>query len=108
MAAFKTCANEGLIPQAKHGGRGVWTFAAAESKLTGIGFEKLHIVHTHVAVVICGGSDGGRYALSPTPGDAVLVLAGEAVVASARLCRADRFKYFGNIVILGDDLKNPA
>lgn len=82
----------------------------AGSKLTGIGFEKLHIVHTHVAVVIGGGVDGGRYALSLSPGEALPVLDGEWEMALdiARLCREERFNGFGSMVILGDDLKNPA
>lgn len=56
MAAFKTCARVGLMPQARHGGRGVWAFADAGSKLDGTGLEKLHMVQTQVAEVAVGGS----------------------------------------------------
>ena len=64
MAAFSTCAKVGLIPQARHGGRGVWAFAAVGSKFKGTGLEKLQMVHTHVADVTDGGSGGGRGDLS--------------------------------------------
>lgn len=48
MAAFKTWVNVGLMPQARHGGRGVWALADVGSKFEGTGFEKLHIVQTQV------------------------------------------------------------
>lgn len=64
MAAFNTCASVGLIPHARHGGRGVWALAAPGSKLEGTGFEKLHIGQTHVADVGCDGSGGGLGELS--------------------------------------------
>lgn len=47
--AFSTWDKDGLIPQARQGGRGVCAFAAAGSKFEGTGFEKLQIVQTHVA-----------------------------------------------------------
>jgi hypothetical protein len=50
MAAFTTWAKGGLIPHAKHGGRGVRALAAAGSKLEGTGFENEHIGQTHVAL----------------------------------------------------------
>lgn len=59
MAAFNTWAKVGLMPQAKHGGNGVCTFAAVGSKLDGTGLEKLHIVQTQVAVDTTGGVGGG-------------------------------------------------
>jgi hypothetical protein len=52
MEAFNIWASVGLIPQARHGGRGVLSLAVVGSKLEGTGFERLHIVHTQVAVVI--------------------------------------------------------
>ncbi len=58
IAALRTCDKVGLIPHAKHGGRGVWAFAEVGSKFEGTGFEKLHIVQTHVALVTAGGSGG--------------------------------------------------
>ena len=84
MAAFRTCESVGLMPHARHGGSGVWALAACGSKFTGIGFEKLQMVQTHVAVVIGGGSVGGRYALSLRAGDAESVLDGEAALDKAR------------------------
>jgi hypothetical protein len=59
IAAFRTWANVGLMPQAKHGGRGVCALAAVGSKLEGTGFEKLQMVQTQVAVLTAGGSAGG-------------------------------------------------
>lgn len=49
MAAFKTRASVGLMPQARHGGRGVWMLAVVGSKLEGTGLEKLQMVQTQVA-----------------------------------------------------------
>lgn len=56
MDAFRTWVNAGLMPQAKHGGRGVWTFAVVGSKLDGTGFGKLQMVQTQVADVACTGA----------------------------------------------------
>lgn len=56
IAAFTTCTNGGLMPQARHGGRGVFAFAVPGSKFDGTGFEKLQIGHTHVAFVSLGGA----------------------------------------------------
>lgn len=80
-------------------------FAAAGSKLTGTGFEKLHIVQTQCAVVTGGGSDGGLYALSLRAGEAESVLEGDAACDMARLWSDDRFNGFGMMVILGEDFK---
>lgn len=49
MAAFKTTANGGLIPQARHGGRGVEALALPGSKVGGTGLEKEQIGHIQVA-----------------------------------------------------------
>lgn len=54
MVAFSTCANEGLMPQAKQGGRGVFTFAVAASKFAGTGLENEQIGQTHVALPSLG------------------------------------------------------
>lgn len=43
------------MPQARHGGRGVFAFADAGSKFDGTGFEKEHIGQIHVAFE---GTDG--------------------------------------------------
>jgi hypothetical protein len=40
MAALTTCTSGGFIPQARHGGRGVRSFAVLGSKLDGTGLEK--------------------------------------------------------------------
>lgn len=58
IEAFNTCAKVGLMPQARHGGNGVWMFAVVGSKFDGTGLEKLQMVHTQVAEV--AGSGGGR------------------------------------------------
>lgn len=39
MAAFKRWVKAGFMPQARHGGKGVWALAEAGSKLDGTGFE---------------------------------------------------------------------
>lgn len=49
MAAFNTWASVGFMPQARHGGNGVWMLAVVGSKLEGTGLEKLQMVHTQVA-----------------------------------------------------------
>lgn len=49
MAALSTTANGGLIPQARHGGRGKEALANEASKFEGTGFEKEQIVHIQVA-----------------------------------------------------------
>ena len=51
IAAFTTRMNGGLMPQAKHGGIGVCSFAADGSKFEGTGFEKEQMGQIHVALV---------------------------------------------------------
>lgn len=58
IEAFRTCANVGLMPQARHGGSGVCMFAVVGSKFDGTGLEKLQMVQTQVAAL--AGSGGGR------------------------------------------------
>lgn len=58
IAALSTSDSAGLMPHAKQGGRGVWAFAAAGSKLEGTGFEKLQMLQTQVAAA-GGGPVGG-------------------------------------------------
>lgn len=110
MAAFSTWVKVGLIPQARHGGSGVCTFAVAGSKLDGTGFENVQIVQTHVAVLGGGFSTGGalkglserwrgedvpfRDGADPTPGE--------------RACNEDLLGGFGIRVTLADDFRNPA
>lgn len=59
IAAFTTCTKEGLIPQARHGGRGVRSFAVLGSKLDGTGFAREHIGQIQVALgSLTGAGDG--------------------------------------------------
>ena len=51
MAAFTTRMKGGLMPQARQGGIGVFSFAAEGSKFDGTGFEKEHMGQIHVALV---------------------------------------------------------
>lgn len=50
IAAFTTCTNGGLIPQARHGGNGVFAFARLGSKFDGTGFEKEQMGQIQVAL----------------------------------------------------------
>jgi len=50
IAAFSRRASGGLIPQARHGGSELCTFAVTGSKFVGNGFESEHIGHTHVVL----------------------------------------------------------
>jgi len=65
IAAFRTWVRVGLMPQARHGGSGVWALAVEGSKFDGTGLEKLQMVQTHVAVLDgTGSTGGGRMGLS--------------------------------------------
>ena len=55
MVALSTWTSGGLMPHARHGGRGVRAFAVVGSKLEGTGFEKEQMGHTQVA--LSGGAD---------------------------------------------------
>lgn len=106
IAAFSTCAKVGLIPQARHGGRGVWAFAAAGSKFEGTGLEKLHMVQTHVADVT---GSGGSLGEPSGWGEAAEPLRQRAATLDAAWVRAEeRLGGFGTIVILADDFRKPA
>ena len=48
ITALVTCRSGGLIPQARHGAKGVFAFATTGSKFEGTGFEKEHMGHIHV------------------------------------------------------------
>ena len=54
MAAFRIWASGGLMPHAKHGGKGVLRLAVAASKLEGTGLEYEQIGQTHVALAVLG------------------------------------------------------
>lgn len=110
MVAFRTCERAGLMPQAKHGGRGVCAFAVMGSKLDGTGFGKLQMVHTHVAEVVGAelvvderNLDSGLGA-----GEAVPLLEGLEVVAVARGINEERLVGLGKRVTFGDALRKPA
>ena len=53
-------ARGGFMPQARHGGNGVWALVALRSKLDGTGFEKEQIGQTQVALLAGIGSGGGK------------------------------------------------
>jgi hypothetical protein len=109
IAAFRTCVRVGLIPHARHGGRGVWALAVVGSKLEGTGFEKVQMVQTHVAVLVGGGPAGEpRSGLSARlPGEEVLFREGGPARPGERGCSDERFVGFGISVILADDLRKP-
>lgn len=107
MAAFKTWVRLGLIPHARHEGRGVWMLAVVGSKLDGTGFEKLQIVHTHVAVLAEAGSDKRGGPSWRTAGEEDRFLEGEDDRLGDRVRREARFVGLGTSVILADDLRKP-
>jgi len=110
IAALRTRASGGFIPQAKHGANGVCALAVAGSKLEGTGFEKEHIGHIQVAVLAGGGSVvGTRNGLSVRDnGEEVALLDGLPRLDTARLCTDDRLDGFGMRVIFGEDFRKPA
>jgi len=95
------------MPQARHGGKGVCTFAAEGSKLDGTGFEKLQMVHTHVAELATGVSGFGRGEPSGR-GECGSWLRRDALVLET-VCRRDAlFGGLGTMVTLGEDFQKPA
>lgn len=110
MAAFSTWVKAGFIPHARQGGRGVRALAVAGSKFEGTGFEKLQMVHTHVAELAGDGSTGaGRRGLSDRGTGELLLSLGEPVPAAGDLdWREERLVGLGIKVILAEDLRKPA
>lgn len=107
MAALRTWVSEGLIPQARHGGRGVWALAEVGSKFDGTGLEKLQIVQTQVAEATFGGSGAERDELSAAAEEVPLRWGMSALDVPRG--RADgRRGGFGTSVTLGEDFKKPA
>jgi len=109
IVAFRTCASVGLMPQARHGGSGVWALAVVGSKLEGTGFEKLQMVQTQVAVLAEGGSTGDARS-GPSEcwaGEVALLREGFPARPGDRGCRELRFVAFGIRVILAEDLRKP-
>lgn len=102
------------MPQARHGGRGVCTFAVATSKFEGIGLEKVHIGHIHVTLLSHELPEGFIVSLYGR-GDRCPAEAGESegtdllgVYAEFRPWTADPLGLLGYSVILGEDLRKPA
>ena len=110
MAAFRTRANGGLTPHARHGAKGVWAPAVVGSKFVGTGLEKEQIGHIQVAVLAGEGSGAGRWkGLSVREsGDAVALLDGVPRLDIARFCTEDRLDGFGTSVTFAEDFKKPA
>lgn len=110
MAAFSTWVKAGLIPHARHGGRGVRALAVAGSKLEGTGFEKLQMVQTHVAELAGGGSAGaGLRGLSDRGTGELLLSLGDPVPAAGDLdWSEERLVGLGITVTLAEDLRKPA
>lgn len=57
IAALRTVVNGGLMPQARHGGKGVVAEAVVVSKFEGTGLENEHIGHIQVALTGFGEGD---------------------------------------------------
>jgi hypothetical protein len=77
--------------------------------LEGTGFEKLQMVHTHVAVLAGGGSTGDTRG-GPSgcwAGEEVLLREGLPARPGDRGWKMARFVGFGIRVILADDLRKP-
>ena len=113
IAAFNTWVRAGLIPQARHGGKGVRAFAVAGSKFDGTGFEKLHIVQTHVAALASEevSTGTGRKGLSVRgTGDELLFRGGPVPVPVAGDLDWSEERLFGlgTSVTLAEDLRKPA
>jgi hypothetical protein len=98
------------MPQDKHGAKGVCAFAVVGSKLERTGFEKEHIGHIQVAVLLGGGSAVGRWKRGSVRdnGEAVVLLDGLLRSGVARRCADDRLAGLGTSVIFGDDFRKPA
>jgi len=70
IAALTTCTRGGLMPQARHGGKGVRSFAVLGSKLDGTGFENEQMGHIQVAF---GSRTGAGEGAEGRPGVAYLL-----------------------------------
>lgn len=110
MAAFRTCVSVGLIPHARHGGRGVWAFAMVGSKFEGTGFGKLQMVQTQVALLArVGAADEERIVTSTEDEGGVPALPLEPSTVDLALdWREPRFVGLGKSVTFGEDFRNPA
>lgn len=102
MAALSMTFRDGLIPQAKHDGRGVEAVEVVGSKFDGTGLENEQIGHTHVAfnVLLGRGMRGLDWTGVEANGDALPPIPVE--------CPMPRFGGFGYTVTLGDDFRKRA
>jgi hypothetical protein len=110
IAAFRTRASGGFIPQAKHGASGLCALAVAGSKFAGTGFEKEHIGHIQVAELEGEGSGVGRWKppSEPGKGEAVVLLDGLLKPDIMRFWTDDRLEGLGTRVIFAEDFRKPA
>ncbi len=110
MEALSICVKAGLIPHARHGGKGVCALAVVGSKLDGRGFGKLHMVQIHVAELGCGVPvEGDRNWESDVgKGDPVLSREPDEVAAAALDWRDPFLAGLGISVTFAEDLRNPA
>jgi len=108
IAALTTWTYGGLIPHAKQGGIGEFSFEVDGSKLEGTRLEKEHIGHIQVALV--GIRCAGVFLVFEFPGLPTLP-AEEGCPRSmlAVLCAREKcLAAFGYMVIFGDDFMKPA
>ena len=110
MAALSTVANGGLIPQARHGDRGVEALALPGSKFKGFGLEKEQIGHIQVAfesgkAVICFEGRKGLFALDTGDEDERLFVV--VLLSARRINPWPSLSSFGWNVIFGEDFKKP-
>ena len=114
-AAFKTCANGGLIPHARHGSIGNDDEAVPASKLSGTGFENVQIGQIHVPLACLGRAgepEGARGLLVRDIRDDAEDEWADEVVFSRFDCRRRGpppcLGGLGYRITLGDDRRNPA
>jgi hypothetical protein len=115
IAAFRTRAKGGVIPQARHGGNGKLSVAMLGSKLDGTGFEKEQMGHTHVPTTagsVAEDTAGARNGLvdREVGEDAEVTLEnrGDCGTPVLLILPKPRLRRFGYNVILGEDLRKPA
>jgi len=102
-AALTTWIYGGLIPQARHAGRGVRAFAVVGSKFGGMSFENEQIGQIHVPVTVVVGAGEEVRDRKGLPCE-------DAGVAGVvfRPASEVRFVTFGYRVIFAEDFRKPA
>lgn len=111
MAALRTFANSGLIPQVKHGSSGNASVAMVGSKFGGTGFGNVQIGQIHVPLSTWGvAARTGGLGARDTGDDAEASLCNEGdwLPRCRRTGPKPRFSGFGCRVIFADDLRKPA